>query len=330
MNSFGRLFRMSIFGESHGPGVGIVMDGCPAGVPLGEAAFADDLNRRRPAGPGASSRRESDRPEILSGIAAGRTTGAPIHIFFRNTDVRSEDYDFIKRIPRPGHADFAARVKFGGFNDARGSGPFSGRLTLGLVAAGVIAKILIRPASVEARLMEAGGDSDVQAAVQRALAGGDSIGGIVACHIESVPAGLGEPFFDALESLVAHLLFAIPAVTAVEFGAGFEAARMSGRAYNDPLVAADGRTETNHAGGVNGGMSNGNPITFRVAVKPTSSIPSPQSTFDFQSGRRETLVIPGRHDACIALRVPVIVEAAAAAVLADLMLLAGKIAPVWP
>jgi len=325
MNSFGRLFRLSIFGESHGAGIGVLIDGCPAGVPLNEEDFLADLARRKPAVQGTTSRREPDRPEILSGLYESRTTGAPLQLFFKNTDIQSADYDLFRDIPRPGHADFTSRSKFGGFSDNRGSGHFSGRMTLGLVAAGVVAKKIIRPVAIQAELVEAGGETDIERAVDRAVKEGDSVGGMILCRIDSVPVGLGEPFFDSVESLVAHLIFSIPAVVGLEFGAGFEAARMSGKDCNDLILSADGKTETNHSGGINGGISNGNPIVFRVAVKPTSSISRPQNTYNFKSGRREQLVIKGRHDACLALRVPVIIEAAAALVLADLMLLEQKI-----
>jgi chorismate synthase len=325
MNSFGRLFRLSIFGESHGTGVGILVDGCPAGLPLNEGDFLTDLERRKPAAKGTTARLEPDQPEILSGIYDGRTTGAPIEIFFKNINIQSGDYDTFQDIPRPGHADFTSRSKFGGYNDHRGSGHFSGRLTLGLVAAGVIAKKIICPVVIQAKLVEAGGDTNIERAVDRAVKEGNSVGGMILCRIEPVPVGLGEPFFDSLESLIAHLVFSIPAVKGIEFGAGFEAARMSGKDYNDLILSADGKTETNHAGGINGGISNGNLIIFRVAVKPASSISIPQFTYNFKSGRREHLIIKGRHDACIALRMPVIIEAAAALVMSDLMLMEQKI-----
>ncbi len=325
MNNFGRLFRVSVFGESHGAGVGLVLDGCPAGLALDENDFSADLERRKPGGEGTSVRREADRPAFLAGIFEGRTTGAPLVLTFANADTRPADYDFVRDTPRPGHADFAARAKFGGFNDPRGGGHSSGRLTLALVAAGVVAKKLIRPAVVEARLEEAGGETDAAGAAARAARDGDSIGGLIACRIAPLPAGLGEPFFDSLDALIAHLIFSIPAVKGIEFGAGFDAARMRGSEHNDPIVAADGTTSSNHAGGVNGGISNGNPVLFRVAVKPTSSIGRPQETWSFASGGRTGMSVPGRHDACLALRVPVIVEAAAAVVLADLMLQEQKI-----
>jgi chorismate synthase len=324
MNSFGRMFRVHIFGESHGPAVGVLVDGCPAGLPLAPADLEADLERRRAGRPGTTPRREPDVPEIASGVLEGRTTGAPILIRFANEAADPSAYGRFQRTPRPGHADFTARAKFGGWNDPRGSGHFSGRLTVGLVAAGVVAKRIIAPARVAARLIEAGGSADIEAAVAQALAGKQTIGGLVACDATGVPAGLGEPFFDSVESLLAHLLFAIPAVKGVEFGAGFALTRMTGAAANDPIVGIDGRTETNNAGGVVGGISNGNPLVVRVAVKPTSSLPTAQRTIDLETGRPAEVTAAGRHDTCIALRAPVVVEAATAIVLADLLLLEQK------
>jgi chorismate synthase len=325
MNSFGRLFRVHIFGESHGKDLGVVIDGCPAGIPLKRGDFLPDLQRRRGGGHGTTARQEADLPHIRSGVFRGAATGAPILIGFRNRDVRSAGYAAVGVVPRPGHADWVAGVKFGGFQDPRGGGHFSGRLTLGLVAAGVIARKMIYPTQVEAQLLEAGGSCDIRGAVDRALAGGDSIGGIVECRADPVPAGLGEPFFDAAEALISHLVFSIPAVRGIEFGSGFAAAAMCGSRHNDPLVDADGRTLTQHAGGVNGGITNGNPLRFRVAVKPTPSISRQQKSLNLKTDEMEMLEIRGRHDACIALRMPVIVEAATAIVLADLSLLGQRL-----
>jgi chorismate synthase len=330
MNSFGRMFRVEIFGESHGPAVGVLIDGCPAGLPLAAADFEADLERRRAGRPGTTPRREPDRPEIVSGVFEGRTTGAPVLIRFANEAADPAAYDRIRTTPRPGHADLPARMKFEGWNDPRGGGHFSGRLTVGLVAAGTIAKRIIDPVRVAARLAEAGGRPDVEAAVARAVAEGQTIGGIVACEAAGVPPGLGEPFFDSVESLLSHLLFAIPAVKGVEFGAGFAISRMTGAAANDPIIAPDGRTLTNNAGGIGGGITNGNPLVFRVAVKPTPSLPTPQRTIDLLTGRPAEVTAAGRHDACIALRVPVVVEAAAAIVLADLLILEQKRPKVVP
>ncbi len=326
MNGFGRVFRLSLFGESHGPAIGVVVDGCPPGIPLGVEDFRPDLDRRRSGAEGTTPRHEPDVPVLLSGVHRGFTTGAPLALQVANTDVRSQDYDQGSTY-RPGHADFTAHARWAGFNDPRGGGHFSGRLTLGLVLAGVVAKKVLPGVSFQARLVEAGGSPDVEAAIRAALADGDSVGGLIACRVDGVAPGLGEPFFDSLESQLAHLLFAIPAVKGVDFGAGFAAAAMRGSAHNDAFVATDGRTATNHAGGINGGLSNGNPLEFRVAVKPTSSIGRPQQTLDFATGAQTTLAVRGRHDACIALRAPVVVEAAAAIVLADSRLLARALAP---
>lgn len=329
MNAFGRLFRVSIFGESHGPGVGVLVDGCPAGLPLTAGDFSADLRRRRGEGAGVTPRREPDEPELLGGIFRGRTTGAPLLLRVANRDVDSSAYESVHNHPRPGHADFTAAVKYGGHRDHRGSGHFSGRVTAGLVMAGTVARRLIEPVEVSARLVEAGGQTDIASAVAEAIADHDSVGGLIECRAAGIPAGLGEPFFDPLEGLLAHILFAIPAVRGVEFGAGFDSARMRGSQCNDPILDTAGRTATNHAGGINGGISNGNEMRFRVAVKPTSSIPRPQRTVDLSTGQPVDLTMGGRHDACIALRLPVVVEAATAIVLADQLLIAGRLSRVW-
>ncbi|NMD11516.1 MAG: chorismate synthase [Acidobacteria bacterium] len=329
MNSFGRVFRLHLFGESHGPAVGVVLDGCPAGLPLRPEDFRPDLARRKSGAPGTTARRETDIPEILSGVCRNRTTGAPVVVSFANADTRSGDYARFRRVPRPGQADFAAGVKFGENQDLRGGGHFSGRLTLGLVAAGVAAKKLVRPMRISARLVSAGGEADAAAAASQAARERNSIGGLVECTAAPVPPGLGEPFFDSLESLLAHILFAVPGIKGVEFGRGFAAASMRGRDFNDPLIASDGKTRTNNAGGINGGISNGNPVCFRVAARPPASIGLPQETLDRKTGRTGSLRIGGRHDACFALRLPVIVEAAAAVVFAGLLLLEQRIPRVW-
>jgi chorismate synthase len=325
MNVFGRLFRVSIFGESHGASVGIVIDGCPAGIPLKQSDFEHDFARRRSGAKGTTPRKEPDLPRIMSGLFKERTTGAPLMILFENTNTRSADYSPLKDIPRPGHADFTGQRKYGGYQDYRGGGHFSGRLTLGLVAAGVLAKKIIAPALVRAEILEIGGSSDIEAALDRAIASRDSIGGIIECTIDPVPVGLGEPFFDSVEAVLSHMIFSIPAIKGIEFGAGFRAARMTGSEHNDNIVSSNGKTETNHAGGINGGISNGNEICFRVAVKPTSSTHRSQHTMNMSTGEMEDLTIEGRHDTCIALRVPVVVEAAAAIVMADLMLQAQEV-----
>ncbi len=339
MNSYGNKFRISVFGESHGQMIGVVIDGTPAGIPLSADDFLEDLERRKSGRKGTTTRYEDDFPEIMSGVSGGHTTGAPICIIFRNSNARSKDYSTFRDVPRPGHADFAAYKKFHGFNDIKGGGHFSGRLTLTLVAAGVIAKKIISPISIEARLTKLGGEpadwesgvSNVITGVKgverlpynwdrildRAIMDGDSVGGIIECCCNNVPVGLGEPFFDSLESQISHLAFSVPAVRGIEFGDGFAAAAMRGSEHNDPFIDKEGHTAKNGAGGINGGISNGNPILFRVAIKPTSSIAKPQQTYNFATDKIADFSAPGRHDACIALRCPVILESVAAIVLAN-------------
>ena len=349
MNTFGRIFRVSLFGESHGPAVGVLMDGVEPGLPLSEEDFMTDIRRRKSGAPGTTPRIEEDRPEIVSGVFEGHTTGAPLTVLFRNGNTRSGDYELLRDVPRPGHADLVASIKTGGFNDPRGGGHFSGRLTLPLVAAGVVAKKILSETvrmeteghvafSAEARIIELGGVSREEALgragqeasdpelwapeIAAVTEAGDSLGAVVECVVDGLPAALGEPFWDSVESLIAHAVFAIPGVRGVEFGDGFAASRMRGSEHNDCFEATGHgivAPRTNHAGGVNGGLTNGNPIVFRVAFKPTSSIRKPQQSYNMTEGEMTELVVPGRHDTCFALRTPVIVEAAAAIVLADLI-----------
>ena len=319
MNSFGTLFRITLWGESHGPQVGVTLDGVPAGLPLDIPDFEADLARRRSGAKGTTPRQENDLPQIVSGLYKGHTTGAPLTLVFENANTRSGDYDNLLTQPRPSHADRTAAVKFEGWNDPRGGGHFSGRLTLALVAAGVVAKKILGGATFSTRLTAVGGQTDparFDDAIDDALRDEDSVGGIVECRVAGIPAGWGEPFFDSVESAAAHLLFAIPAIKGVEFGDGFAAAALRGSAHNDPIADADGRTATNHAGGI----TNGNELIVRAAVKPTASIAREQQTFDFAAGRVAPLRIRGRHDACIALRAAVVVEAAMAVALADFKL----------
>ncbi|MGN1215468.1 MAG: chorismate synthase [Candidatus Cryptobacteroides sp.] len=322
MNSFGNSFRVSIFGESHGTGIGIVVDGVKAGICLGTEDLMADILRRKSGAKGTTPRVEADEPEILSGVFDGHTTGSPIAIIFRNGNTRSSDYEALKAVPRPGHADYVAGVKWNGFNDPRGGGHFSGRITLPVVAAGVIAKKMTGM-DFRAELVEIGGESDREKwneLLDRTSKEGDSIGGIVECTVSGVPAGLGEPFFDSAEALLSHAMFSIPGVRGVEFGDGFAAARMKGSEHNDALTLEDGtvRTMKNGAGGINGGITNGSEIKFRVAFKPTASICREQRTLNIKTGEMVSLNVPGRHDVCFALRTPVIVEAMAAIVMADL------------
>ncbi|HMK27543.1 MAG TPA: chorismate synthase [Chitinophagaceae bacterium] len=484
MNSFGRIFRISIFGESHGESVGIVIDGCPAGLSLTVEDLLPDLERRKGGTQkGTTPRKEEDLPIFKSGIFNDKTTGAPITILFENKNIRSADYERQRDVPRPGHADFVAKAKAGGYEDYRGSGHFSGRLTVALVAAGVIAKKLMncietspqtplrgRGASgdsanpgyitnspdnwktlsvfakqnrknpteaedklwqevrnrkikgykfrrqhpingfipdfvclekkliveidggyhndeeqanydairtkwlaanayklmrftneqvlqntnwvveeignillsesdspspserelegevkITATILEIGGESDLDKGLQKAIDNKDSIGGIIECRVNGLPVGLGEPFFDSAESLLGHIVFAIPAVRGIEFGTGFAAAKMFGSQHNDAIENMQGKTKTNHAGGIVGGLTNGNELVFRIAIKPTSSTPKEQTTLNWETEKVETVSVKGRHDLCIALRVPVILEAVTAIVLVDLLLLEQRI-----
>lgn len=326
MNSFGRIFRISIFGESHGECVGITIDGCPAGLSLSPEDLLPDLERRKGGKQkGTTPRQEDDYPIFKSGLFNGKTTGFPINILFENKNTRSEDYTKQRSIPRPGHADWVAHQKFGGNEDYRGGGHFSARLTTGIVAAGAIAKKLMTGITITATVTEVGGEKDIEKGLQKAIDAKDSVGGIIECCVTGLPAGLGEPYFDSLESVLSQILFAIPAVRGVEFGTGFAAAKMFGSEHNDAIENMDGKTRSNHAGGVVGGISNGNELVFRLAVKPTSSTPKEQNSLNWDTGKTEDFSIKGRHDLCVALRAPVIVEAVAALVLADFMLLEQKI-----
>lgn len=331
MNTFGRIFRVNIFGESHGESVGINIDGIPAGLPLSVDDFLTDIERRKGGTQkGTTPRKEDDLPIFKSGVFNNVTTGAPLTILFENNNTRSSDYQKQRAVPRPGHADFVASKKFGGFEDYRGGGHFSGRLTVCLVAAGVIAKKLLtavksNPVSVKAEILEIGGEADLDKGLQKAIDAKDSIGGIVECRVNGLPIGLGEPFFDSAESLLAHAVFAIPAVRGIEFGTGFAAAKMFGVQHNDAIEDMEGKTKTNHAGGIVGGITNGNELVFRIAIKPTSSTPKEQQTLNIETGVVESFSVKGRHDLCIALRVPVVLEAVTAMVLADLMMLEQRL-----
>lgn len=325
LNSFGKNFRVQIFGQSHGEYVGCTIDGCPAGVPLIINEFLPDLERRKPGAKGTTPRKEDDIPEIISGVFKGHTSGAPITILFKNNNTRSEDYEKKQEVPRPGHADFVARKKFNGFEDYRGGGHFSGRLTVAIVAAGVVAKKCIvhnghNDISIAANIIEIGGESDLDKGLHKAIDAKDSIGGIVSCTVKNLPVGLGEPFFNSVESLISHAVFSIPAVKGIEFGAGFSAAKMFGSDHNDAIIDKEGKTATNNAGGITGGITNGNDLVFRIVVKPTASTPKEQQTLNIASGNIAPFSVKGRHDLCIALRVPVILEAVTAMVLADLLM----------
>jgi chorismate synthase len=346
MNTFGRKFRVSIFGESHGELIGVVLDGVPAGLELSEQDFEHDVMRRKSGARGTTPRIEDDLPQIVSGVFEGHTTGAPLTIVFRNKNTKSSDYELFSAIPRPGHADLTAALKWDDCQDPRGSGHFSGRLTLPVVAAGVVAKKILQDATmlddtpvneVNAQIVELGGqriatgealamtcNGDIpdewKKTIEETIQEGDSVGAVIECTVPDIDPGYGEPFWDSVESLIAHAVFAIPGVRGIEFGDGFMASKMRGSEHNDP-IGPDGRPTKNGAGGVNGGITNGAPIKFRVAFKPTSSISKPQHTFNFATGQMDTLKVTGRHDACFALRAPVVVEAMTAIALADLVLL---------
>ena len=324
MNSWGQIFRVSIWGESHGQQVGVSIDGVPAGIALCEEDFSKDLDRRRAGAAGTTPRKESDLPHIVSGVYNGFTTGSPLTIEFVNENTQSGDYRNLVKHPRPSHADLVAQQKWNGYNDPRGGGHFSGRITLGLVAAGVVAKkILDNDTVFSTEIIEIGGEQDkakFAEILKSARTAQDSVGGVVECRVKGISAGLGEPFFDSAESLIAHLLFSIPAVKGVEFGKGFEAARMRGSEHNDAIIDESGTTATNNAGGIVGGITNGNELVVRAAIKPTASIAREQATYNFESNKVEPLVIKGRHDVCIALRAAVVVESAIAIALADLKL----------
>ena len=328
MNTLGRKFRVSIFGESHGELIGVVLDGVPAGLELSEQDFDQDILRRKSGDKGTTPRIEEDRPYIVSGVYEGHTTGAPLTVVFRNMNTRSQDYSLFEAMPRPGHADLVAALKWDDCQDPRGGGHFSGRLTLPVVAAGVVAKKILSDATlldetpftgINARIVELGGVPEWQETVEKAIKEGDSLGAVIECTVPDIDPGYGEPFWDSVEAQIAHAVFSIPGVRGIEFGDGFSSARMKGSEHNDP-IGPDGRPMTNGAGGANGGITNGAPIVFRVAFKPTSSIRKPQSTFNFEKGEMDVLEVPGRHDVCFALRAPVVVEAMTAIVLADLAL----------
>ncbi len=320
MNSFGNNYRISIFGESHGKSVGILIDGCPPGISFSEEDLTTDLSRRKSGAKGTTPRIESDIPQIKSGVFKGKTTGAPILIEFENENTRSKDYSNLVKHPRPSHADFVAEKKYKGFQDYRGGGHFSGRITLGLVAAGVLAKKIVSDINISAKLIEVGGQKEIEKAVEQAIKNKNSIGGLIECTAQNMPIGLGEPFFNSIESQISHLAFSVPGIKAIEFGAGFSAAKMQGSEFNDMIINDKGTTKTNNSGGINGGISNGNNLIFRVAVRPTASISLPQETYNFETNTVEDLQIKGRHDVCIALRVPVIIEAITAIALADFSL----------
>lgn len=331
MNSFGRFFRVSIFGESHGESVGVSIDGIPAGIPLKLDDFLPDMERRKGGKQKATTpRQEADIPIFKSGIFKDFTTGVPITILFENNNTRSGDYEKLRDVPRPGHADFVAHKKFGGFEDYRGGGSFSARLTAGIVAAGVVAKKMLgETIKIQAEVTEVAGEKNIEAGIEKAIDAKDSVGGIVECRVTGLPIGLGEPFWDSVESMLAHAAFAIPAVKGIEFGNGFQSTKLFGTENNDVILNDDGQTKTNNAGGIVGGITNGNELVYRIAIKPTSSTPKQQHTWNWETKQLEDFSVKGRHDLCVALRAPVILEAMTAIVLADLMIMENNIPRIW-
>lgn len=352
MNTIGTLLRLTIFGSSHGPGIGCVLDGVPPGVEVDRDDVQRELDLRRPSGALGTPRAEEDRVEILAGVMENRTTGAPVVLFIANKDTDSSKYDRFRAVPRPGHADLAALKKYGDTVDLRGGGQFSGRMTAPMVAAGAIAKEMLRGLNVQivAYTQRLGKVEDVEdrtfkeikrhardnpvrsadpalaldmiSEIMEAKHEGDSVGGIVRCLTVGLPMGVGEPFFDTLEGEIAKILFSIPGVKGVEFGAGFRAASMRGSEHNDSFQVVDGEisTMTNNAGGVLGGLSSGMPLDVKVAFKPTASISIEQRSIDLERMEDTTIKVEGRHDPCIVPRAVVVVEAAIALVLADLCL----------
>ena len=324
------MIEYRIFGESHGPAIGVVITGLPSGLALDMDAVAAEMARRAPGQDKTSTpRKEKDAVEVLSGLFEGKTTGTPLCGIIHNTDTRSKDYSKLKDLPRPSHADYTASLRYGGYNDYRGGGHFSGRLTAPLVFAGAVAKQLLaqRGITVESCIDLLGGVADptpeqVEEIILAAKADCDSVGGAVACTVTGIPGGFGAPDLgENAEGILAKHLFAVPGVKGIEFGAGFGFASMRGSQANDPFCMADGRvqTVTNHAGGINGGITNGMPLTFRVAMRPTPSIAKPQQTVSLSGGGEETLVIEGRHDPCIVKRALPVIEAAAAMAVCELM-----------
>lgn len=322
-NSFGSKFKISIWGASHTPEMGVRIEGVPAGIALSEDDFEADLSRRRASAKGTTARHEKDIPTIVAGVVDGLTTGEPVEILFRNGDTRSSDYSQFEAHNRPSHVDFTARAKYGAEVDLRGSGQFSGRMTLLLVAAGVVAKKIVGGVDYTTSIVEIGGsrnEAEFSDIIASAMADGDSVGGVVECRANGVGVGLGEPFFDSAESVIAHLMFSVPAVKGIEFGSGFEGVRLRGSQRNDCFVDGEGHTATNNEGGINGGITNGNEVVVRVAIKPTPSISCEQMTFNKSLGEVAPLCIKGRHDACIVLRAAVVVESVVAIALAELTL----------
>lgn len=352
-STYGENLKLSIFGQSHGPAIGMTLDGIPAGLPVDLDVLQAFLNRRAPGqNDWSTPRREEDRPEFLAGILDGFTCGAPIAAVIHNKNTRSGDYANLKDCPRPGHADYTAQIKYGGFQDAAGGGHFSGRLTAPLCIAGGLCRQWLEEMGIHigARIVSIGGEHDevepdplapqlhligkdfpvfspaagerMRAKIAEARAEGDSVGGIIECYITGLPAGLGEPMFGGVESRIAQIVYGVPAVKSVDFGAGYSAGYMRGSQCNDAYTITDGTvtTRTNYAGGILGGITNGMPVIFQAAIKPTPSISRPQQSISLSKGEVRELVVKGRHDPCIVPRAVPVIEAAAAIAIYDLIL----------
>jgi len=355
-NSIGKELKVTTFGESHGKVIGVVVDGCPAGLPLSEADFQEELDHRVPAEPMiVSARVEKDEARILSGVFNGLTTGAPIALMVENKKTQSSDYETTKDLPRPGHSDYPARVRYGGFNDYRGGGRFSGRVTVALIMAGIIAKKLLGRYDIDvlaytrsiskiktdkkfsaaeirknknaaaSRCPDLACAEKMEEAIIKARKEGESLGGVIECIALNMPPGIGEPLFDSLDADLAKAVFAVPAVKGVEFGAGFRAAELTGSQNNDSFLLKNGKviTSTEHAGGILGGLSSGMPIMIKVAIKPTPSIAKEQKTVNLASMENAAISIKGRHDPCVVPKAVPAIEAAVAIALADHMIRAG-------
>jgi chorismate synthase len=323
MNSYGTLFKITLYGESHQSHIGVVVDGMPPGILIDEEKIKDDLEKRRPGKIGTTKRIEKDEFIITSGVFNGYSTGSPIHLMIENQNIISKDYENLIHHPRPGHADFVAKIKYKGFQDYRGGGRFSGRLTAAIVMAGSLAKMIL-PFQFSNELIQVGSLKDltkIDAYLEEVANQNDSVGGIILLKVKDIPIGLGEPFFQKLDAEIAKMLFSIPSVKAVEFGTGFSGIEYFGSQFNDEIINDKGLTKTNHSGGVTGGISNGNDLIVKVMIKPTSSIKKTQETFNFKSSEVERLEIEGRHDVCIARRAGIVLENAMAIVLADLFLM---------
>ena len=350
-NTIGQNVSVTLFGESHGEGIGAVIDGLAAGIEVDESFIENQLDLRRPVGKISTPRVEKDNFKILSGVFEGKTTGTPICIVIANDNTKSKDYGEIRFKMRPSHADFTANEKYHGFEDYRGGGHFSGRITAGLVAAGAIAINALKKKGIiiGSHISRLGGIADrdfenfnedinalnqmqfavldgkkaeeMQDRIMKVRAEGDSVGGVIETAVAGLPAGVGEPWFDTVESMISHAIFAIPAVKGIEFGAGFSIAEMKGSEANDPFRAVEGKivTETNRNGGINGGITNGMPVIFRTAFKPTPTISKEQNTVDIRDNSNTTLMAHGRHDPCIVHRARVVVDSVTAIVLLDLL-----------